>query len=76
MNYTWISDDHRPPNKFIVCPKCGGRIYFNIDELNERKSRGQSTSTPCRFHKENEYHPSFPPEPYFELDGLVKWGGD
>lgn len=72
---TWISDDgvKYRPNRAIICPKCKGIIEFNIDELLLNKSRGGKTSTPCQFHKEDEYHLGFPPEPHLVLsdDGIL-----
>jgi len=65
---TWVTNTKVTPNRIIYCKNCPGIIMFNLEEIAECKARGQNTSTPCKYCS---YHPGFPPEPHYLLDGQI-----
>lgn len=65
---TWVTNTKVTPNRIIYCKNCPGIIMFNIEEIEENRKTGKPTSTPCKYCN---YHPGFPPEPHYLLDGNI-----
>ena len=42
-----LGSDRAPMTHYVVCPVCGGRVGFNLAELEARAAAGASTSLRC-----------------------------
>ncbi len=83
----YITDHHAPMTHYVVCPVCGGRVGFNLEELktNPKKSvycagrydlgDGRTSSTTSGQDPHNHWHPSNALTDAGEIHEFV-WAGD